>query len=299
MTTLAERDERDEGLRPGRFELLRAVGAVTATVPPSGDRVALALGLEAFEPAVHTDLFVLSLPPFASIHLDPEGKLGGEESDRVAGLWRVLGLNAPANPDHLGALLALYAELGEAEYGAALERTRARLRHSRSVLLWEHLWSWVPGYLDAAEREGDYAASWARLTRRVLVREAHLSPGATALPLALRVAPGPLDARVGVDDLLDALCAPVRTGIVLTYRDLRHACDDMGLGLRRGERRYALRAMFEQDTPATLRWLHRYALEWERLHRGRPLVRHDSSWWWIARAARTALVLDELCADGT
>ena len=279
---------------PGRWELFRAVGSMTMVAPPAGDRIAASLGLRPFSPSEHTDLFVLSLPPFAGIHLGPEGKLGGEGADRVAGLWRVLGLDPPSDADHLGSLLALYAELGEAADHTTSDRSRERLDHVRAALLWEHLWPWVPGYLDAAVEEEAAAEPWVRLTRRVLRRETLLTPGANALPLALRAAPKALDEDIDYEDLLDALTAPVRTGFILTYGDLAVAARSLGLGLRRGERRFALKAMLEQDASATFNWLSTHARRWAALHRDRPAVSADPSRWWEERALHTCEIVQIL-----
>lgn len=276
---------------PGRWELFRAVGAMTMVAPTAGDCIAVTLGLRPFSASEHTDLFVLSLPPFAGIHLGPEGKLGGEGTDRVAGLWRVLGLDPPSDADHLGSLFALYAELGEAADHTTSDRSRERLDHVRAALLWEHLWSWVPGYLDAAAHEEAAAEPWVRLTRRVLRRETLLTPDANALPLALRAAPKALEEDIDYEDLLDALTAPVRSGFILTYGDLAVAARRLGLGLRRGERRFALKAMLEQDASATLTWLSNHARRWAARHRCRPTVLADPSPWWEERALHTSDVL--------
>lgn len=278
----------------GRWELLRALGAVVGAVPPSADHLLAALDLPPWSRAEHTQAFTLELPPFASVHLGPEGKLGGEGADRVAGLWRALGLEPPPDADHLGSLLALLAELGEAEELAATDAARRRLGHARATLLWEHLWSWVPGYLTALRRHHPAAAPWAELTGRALAREASATEPATALPLALRTAPPPLSADVPVGELLDALTVPVRTGFVLTASDVAAAAGATGAGLRRGERRFALRALLEQDPAATLGWLADHAASWARRHRCQPPVAHDPAPWWAARASRTAGVLAEL-----
>ncbi len=279
---------------PGHWELLRALGAVVGAVPPTADHVLRALGLPLWSRAEHTQAFTLELPPFAAVHLGHEGKLGGEGADRVAGLWRALGLQPPADADHLGSLLALLAELGEAETGCATDAARRRLGHARATLFWEHLWSWVPGYLTAVRRGRPTAAPWADLTGRALAREVAATTPATALPLALRTAPPPLSVGVPAGELLDALTVPVRTGFVLTASDVAAAAGATGGGLRRGERRFALRALLEQDPAATLRWLADHAAEWARRHRCQPPVACDPAPWWSARASETAGVLAEL-----
>ena len=96
-----------------RWELLRALGAV-ADSPVAARAVAGPLGLAPVGEAEHTEVFVLNCPPYASVYLGPDGALGGEGADRAAGFWRALAITPPAEPDHLSALLALYARLGEA-----------------------------------------------------------------------------------------------------------------------------------------------------------------------------------------
>jgi TorA maturation chaperone TorD len=287
----------------GRWELLRALGAIASTPPPLSHAVAAGLGLPPAAAAEHTGVFVLSAPPHAAIYLGAEGKLGGEGLDRVAGFWRALGLAPPPDADHLGALLALYAELGEAEAAARPERARVQVRRAREALLWEHLWSWAPGYLTAVARLGTPSLGpWARLTLRALAREAGLAAPPVALPLALRAAPpalGPAGpASRGAPDrreLLDALLAPVRSGVMITSADLREAATVAGAGYRLGERHYTLAAMLDQDSPATVGWLRAFARRWARWHaRQRPVAAPDPRRWWAGRARGTAAVLSEL-----
>ncbi len=288
----------------GRWELLRALGAVTAGPPGAAARPAASLGLRRWTAAEHTRAFVLSLPPYASVYLGPEGKLGGEGADRVAGVWRAVGLAPPPDADHLAAILALYAELGEASQAAVTGRAREFLAHLRAAVLWEHLRSWVPLYLDAIRRDPPFAP-WAALLDRALRREAALSEPPAGLPLALRRAPGGLSAAAGHRDLLDALTAPVRAGFVLTYADLGAAARQSGTGLRRGERRFALAAMLDQDPAATLAWLGRHAKRWAGLHERRAAAPAagaaraggaDPARWWARRATAAAAVLGQLAA---
>lgn len=289
------------GASPGSSspELLRALGSVATSPPPLCHPVAESLGLPALTAAEHTGVFVLAAPPHAAIHLGEHGKLGGEGLDRVAGFWRAIGLPPPQDADHLGALLMLYAELSEAETAARREATCDRLRHAREALLFEHLWSWAPGYLTAVARLGAPSlAAWARLTLSVLGREARRAAVPRALPLALRMAPAPVTATGSRDQLLDALVAPVRSGILLTGADLREAAVAAGLGYRVGERRYTLRAMLDQDAGGTLGWLGSHADRWAALHSAQqPIGGHDPRRWWARRAARTARTLRRLRAS--
>lgn len=281
-------------LSADRIELLRALGAVASSPPPHCRQAAEGLGLPVPAAAEHTGAFVLSAPPYAAIHLGGEGQLGGEGLDRVAGFWRVLGLIPPTDADHIGALLMLYAELGDAEPAARGEPARHRLRQAREALLWEHLWSWVPGYLTTVERLGTPSLGpWARLTLRALARESRLATAPAALPLALRAAPSALDTCSG--HLLDLLLTPVRSGIVLTHGDLREGAAAAGAGYRAGERRYTLQAMLDQDPAATLGWLSGFARRWACWHiEQQPVAGPDPRHWWADRAGSTAVALREL-----
>ena len=295
----ARSDWADSPVDEVRWELFRSLGAVVLTPPPGNRALCAALDLPIPTGVEHTDAFVLSAPPHGAIHLGSEGKLGGEGLDRIAGFWRVLGLQAPEDADHLGALLMLYAEVGEAEQNASGERARAQLHRARAALFDEHIWSWAPGYLLAVTELGiDSVGAWARLTDQALRAEyADLGP-AEMLPLALRAAPPGMDAADSLDETLDALVAPIRSGAVLTYRDLANCAHSVGVGLRRGERRFALRAMLEQDAPGTLTWLGAHARWWAQRCASATLRKaNDPCAWWSRRAANTARVLETLVAE--
>lgn len=303
----AHADQTDP--RPGpdqaQWELLRSLGAALLTPPPGNHAVCEALDLAIPTGVEHTDAFVLSAPPHGAIHLGPEGKLGGEGLDRIAGFWRALGLRAPEDADHLGALLMLYAELGEAERTASDERGRAQLHRARAALFHEHIWSWAPGYLVAVTGlDIDSASAWAQLTAQALRAEyAELGAG-ERLPLALRAAPRAMDLSDSLDETLDALVAPIRSGTVLTHRDLHRCAQHVGVGFRRGERRFALKAMFEQDAHATLNWLGAHAGSWSDRHASsrNTSAQHTEAnpcSWWSLRAASTARTLGMMAAEGT
>ena len=303
-------------VRPGaRWELLRALGAVADT-PAAARAAGQPLGLPVVSDAEHTTVFVLNCPPYAAVYLGPDGALGGEGADRVAGFWRALGITPPAEPDHLAALLGLYAQLGEAADGATRPATAYALARSRAVLLAEHLWPWLPGYLDAAAAlDAPALAAWARLAQRALAAEYAecatgyarsdvtgsdvTGPGATGpgasgpapearLPLALRAAPAGLTAEGRIGDLTAALTTPVRSGMILTRHRLAAGAGQAAVGHRIGERRFTLRAMLEQDPAATLGWLAGEARRWQARHASRPGA---TSRWWAARAGQTAALL--------
>jgi Nitrate reductase delta subunit len=275
---------------PGRWELLRSLGAVPDS-PAAARCVGPALGLDPVSDAEHTEAFVLNCPPYAAIYLGPHGAIGGEGADRVAGFWRAIGITPPAEPDHLAALLGLYARLGEAAAGARRPATAAALAQSQAVLFWEHLWPWLPGYLDAvADLAVPSLTTWTDLVRRAIAAEYRAKPPCPRQPLALRAAPPAAQPPAGPGDLVELVTIPVRSGLILTRRRLAEGAGRAGVGFRIGERRFALRAMLEQDPRATVAWLAGEADRWQQRHRDRA-PRDEVTGWWAARAARTAQML--------
>lgn len=270
------------------MEVFRALAVLCEPPGPAHRPLALALDLPGVPSgADYTDLFVFQLYPYASVYAGAEGMLGGEACDRVAGFWRALGRVPPAEPDHLAALLGLYASLAEAEQVEADVASRLLRREARLALLWEHLLSWLPPYLAKAEEIGAPAyRAWAATLRDGLLAEAErLEPG-PLLPLHLRAAPA-----LEADDLLDGLLAPARSGMLLVRDDLARAARELDLGLRVAERRYVLRALLAQDPPATLSWLAGEAGRWAARHRAAPAAPAPIARFWQERAEAASVLL--------
>lgn len=283
---------RQPAVDDDRAELLRALGAV-ADQPSDAATVAGALGLPSLSRAAHTDVFVLNCPPYASVYLGADGGLGGEAADRVAGFWRAIGLTPPSEPDHLTTLLSLYAHLGEASGQAHRASTAGHLARARHALWSEHLWPWLPGYLDAVADLGLPAATaWAELTAATLLAERAAHPAGPP-PLAQRAAPAGLTGDVSRANIAAALTTPIRGGLFLTRDSLRSGAGSAGTGFRIGERRYALTAMLEQEPEQTLGWLAAQADNWSRRHAAH--LAGDPTWgWWSRRAGHTARVLRQV-----
>ena len=285
-----------------RPELVRALAGLAGPSPDPG--VCRILGLPAPPgPAAHTDVFVLETHPYASVHLGAEGMIGGEAGDRVAGYWRAIGTVPPAEPDHLCTLLDLYAGLGAEELALPRsDRRRAAITSARGALLWEHLASWVPVHLAAVDRVGGtFHRAWAGLAADVVVAEADTLPPRDELPSALTLGPPPL-AMTSRRELVDGLLAPVRSGMVITRADLVRAGRDLGLAVRRAERRFALEGLFDQDPAGVLAWCAAFAAEWSVLHRRwHPGALEGVGRWWAGRARAAADVLADrvgpVCAD--
>lgn len=278
-----------------RWELVRALGAV-ADSPQAARAASGPLGLQQPGDAEHTDVFVMNLPAYAAVYTGPDGALGGQGGDRIAGFWRAAGLDVPAEPDHLSALLGLYASLGEAVSTARSPAAVAALSRIQAALLWEHLRPWLPSYLSAVtDLPAPALASWARLLRRVLAAETARQPALAALPLALRQAPPEATAGTGMKDLTALLTVPVRSGMILTRRRLAIGAGSASVGHRIGERRFTLRAMLEQDPQATLAWLAAEAFRWQRRH-NRASSGDQLASWWAQRARHTRHVLHQRAA---
>ena len=177
-----------------------------------------------------------------------EGMMGGEARDRIAGFWRALGLTPPSEPDHLVALVGLYASLAERE--AETDAERALLLTARAALLDEHLAPWIFLFLERVrELAGPLYGAWAGLLSDVLRAEV-VDTGSRdgALSSHLRAAPPLPDPREeGSEAFLVGLLAPVRTGVILTRADLASIAGQLDMGLRAGERRYALEHLLAQE----------------------------------------------------
>ncbi len=282
------------------MEVIRALATLAEPPHPAHASIARALDLpELPRSADHTELFLFQLYPFASFHVGAEGMLGGEAADRVAGFWRALGREAPGEPDHLSALLGLYAGLSDAEAREPAGPGRVLRRESRKALLWEHLLSWLPPYLHAVgEIAHPFYRRWAELLRAALFSEAAELGAPDRLPLHLREAPLLEDPRIGGGGVfLSQLTAPVRTGILLTRADLARCAEDLGLGRRAGERRFVLKALLSSNPEAALGWLAGEAARWRTAHERYRTEAEAVSRFWRSRADAAHRLLVELSRE--
>lgn len=283
------------------MELFRALGSLAEPPTDAARPVAAALGLGPTpDPAEHHDLFGRQLPPFASIYLGPEGMLGGEARDRIAGFWRALDLQPPDEPDHLTTVLAFYARVRELEDAAADEAAASSWRRAREAFFWEHVMSWLPMYAGrAAELGTTFYAGWAGLLADALRGEATSMPEPAILPLHLREAPGPADPRSeGLDGFVRSMLSPVRCGLILTRSDLGRAALGFGLSQSVVERPVLLRGLVGHDSAATLGWLASEAREWKKRHESWSDIAPALAAHWSARADATGALLGEIRTDG-
>ncbi|MDT5060523.1 MAG: hypothetical protein QOH63_982 [Acidobacteriota bacterium] len=280
------------------MELFRALAVLAEPPTVKGARVAEALELGELPTAdEYTELFIFQLYPYASVYLGAEGMIGGEARDRVAGFWRALGQLPPAEPDHLSVMLALYARLVELETGESDAGRRESWRNARKAFLWEHLVSWLPAvYLTKLIGiASPFYSRWGTLLMRALMEEAATVGQQERLSLHLRDAPGLIDPRSNtLEEFLQSLLTPVRSGGILTRADLTRGARKLGLGLRMGERKFILKAMFAQDAPGVFDWLIEEAHDWLRHHHSPPGPFGEIIRTWEEKSVATAALLEEL-----
>jgi TorA maturation chaperone TorD len=284
-------------------DLLRTLAVIAEAPQEQYSDLCRALGLSEIPTAAqYSDLFLFQLYPYASVHLGPEGMMGGEARDRVGGFWRALGFTPPAEPDHLAALLGLYATLADREASLA-GAERSLTFESRRALLEEHLAPWVFAFLGRISdlTAGAYA-EWAELLDEVLreeLRSVREDTGGAGLALHLREAPELPDPRLeGSEAFLAGLLAPVRSGMVLTRADLARVAGELDIGLRAGERRYALEHMLAQDASGTLAALGDEARRQRSGHEKRAEWLGSAASFAARRCSAAASLLEELVHTG-
>jgi hypothetical protein len=245
----------------------------------------------------YTELFIFQLYPYASVYLGAEGMIGGEARDRVAGFWRALGQTPTAEPDHLSVMLALYARLVELETCESDAVRRESWRSARKAFLWEHLLSWLPTvYLTKFfSLATPFYFRWGELLMRALLEEASAVGQQERLSLHLREAQGLIDPRSSeVEDFLQSVLTPVRSGMILTRADLTVAARKLGLSVRMGERKFILKSLFAQDAHGIFGWLIEEATLWGERHHNQRGVLEEIAGAWEQRTKDTAMLLEEL-----
>lgn len=279
------------------MELLRALAVLAE--PPTEETAHLAEALELGPPPTadeYTELFIFQLYPYASVYLGAEGMMGGEARDAIAGFWRALGQMPPAEVDHLSVMLALYARLVELEDEESEAARRSMWRTARKAYLWEHLLSWLPLYLSKlAEIAPPFYQQWGEVLLKALLEEAKTVGEQETLSLHLREAHGLIDPRENdAGEFQQSILTPARFGGILTRADLTRAARRLGIGLRIGERKFILKALFAQDALGIFDWLMDEAAAWRACHRQHHETLGATSRVWEERAEAARLLLEEL-----
>ena len=280
------------------MEIFRALGALVEPPSPALAPIADALDLGPLpEASAHTDLFDFQLYPYASVYLNEDGMLGSAARDRIADFLRVLGAAAPPEPDHLAFLLACYASLAEAESKADNESSRIRAQHARSAFLHEHLLSWLPFFLGTLRRitaADAFYRAWGQVLSTALDNARNDAEPPASLALHLRRAPAMADPRTeGTDAFLASLLAPAVSGMILVRDDLARGAAELDLGMRKGERRFVMRALLGQEPGRVLEWLAGEARRQGRAHPDQGAATAH----WRARCRATADLLTDLAGQ--
>ncbi|MDT4896316.1 MAG: hypothetical protein QOH25_1393 [Acidobacteriota bacterium] len=280
------------------MELFRALAVLAE--PPTEETAHLAEALELGSlPSAdeYTELFIFQLYPYASVYLGAEGMMGGEARDTVAGFWRALGEMPPAEADHLSVMLALYARLVELENEESLAARRSGWRTARKAYLWEHLLSWLPVYLSKlAEIAPPFYRKWGEVLLKALLAEAKEVGQQESLPLHLREALTLVDPRKedAAGEFQQSILTPARFGGILTRADLTRAARKLGIGLRMGERKFILKALFAQDALGIFDWLIEETAFWRKCHRQYPETLGAVAKAWGEKTKAAATLLTEL-----
>ncbi|MFP3880894.1 MAG: molecular chaperone TorD family protein [Actinomycetota bacterium] len=238
----------------------------------------------------YTDLFIQQLPPYASVYLGIEGKIGGEARDRIAGFWRAMRLTPPPEPDHLASLLGLWASITEQSVEESEPERRGLLAHAAVTLVWEHLAPWLTPYLARVGELSEAHGGWADLVAAVINDTLDSATRGFNLPVHLAVDSGDQEES---EDLVPYLLTPIRSGLVLTRADLIRAAADLGLGTRIGERAFDLRSLLEQDGQAVIEWMATEAKRQADLYAASSTSPTLGDLW-SSRASRTHAMATEL-----
>jgi len=230
---------------------IAATLAEVAEASSLGEELSASLGVQGVSASDLYQLFVKELPPFASIYLSSDGNIGGRSRSVIAGFYSALGIPTPSDPDHLAPLLRLLSEIlnKEAELAGAGSNPEdgsrlASVSRARSVLVNDHLATWLPAYLLRAEEVAPRPllgwVSCALDLFSVLVGECHyVAPGPQANDDGL-VVPG------SSAELISWITTPGRSGIMLTHWDIANLAQQLGLALRVGRKRFVLEELWTQ-----------------------------------------------------
>jgi TorA maturation chaperone TorD len=278
------------------MDIIKALGELAEAPGTDQIRTARVLGLSG-EPsrAEYTDLFVVQLYPYASVYLSPEGQLGGQVQDHIAGFWRVLHQPVPRDPDHIATLFSTYSQLahhtgnGDEPY---MQDLRRQMRHA---FLWEHIASWILPFVARVRELGSSTyRGWGSLVLDAIEAEVAHAGQPAMLPLHLRSAP-PLPQQCDLAALTTMLFSPVTSGIILTRADLGRCARDLGMQIRIADRRYTLGTMLEQDAVRVGDWLaHEARRQAELMSNSAPSFRAIAEHW-----EQRALTTSELVIHAT
>lgn len=241
-------------LSPADLKGYAEIAAALAEVAEASSvrmELSAALGVEGATPSDLYHLFVKELPPFASIYLSSDGNIGGGSRSVIAGFYSALGIPTPSDPDHLASLLRLLsgilnkeAELAGADSDAGDEQRLVSVSRARSVLVNDHLATWLPVYLLRAKEVAPRPLmGWVSCTLDLLSVMVGECQGTVP---AVQVYDGNLAVPGSSSELISWITTPGRSGIIVTHWDISNLAESLGLALRVGRKRFVLEELWAQ-----------------------------------------------------
>ncbi len=253
--------------------------------------LAAALGIEGAAPSDLYELFVKELPPFASIYLSTDGNIGGDTRFVIAGFYTALGIPVPSDPDHLASLLRLLsvilnkeAELASAGTDPSNEKRLASVSRARSVLVADHLATWLPAYLLRAEEVAPSALQgWVSCALDLL---SVVTGGSQGTVLPTEEHDNGNIASASSSEVINWITSPGCSGLIITPWDIRNLAESLGLAIRIGRKRFVLEELWAQAGQEVLVHLQSMAERQMKLF-DENCCDFPSLKTWSTRAART------------
>ena len=229
------------------MHLLPSLGALAEAPGQEHSRLARSLGLPGSATREEfTQLFVIQLFPYASFYLTASGLPSADVRSDVAEFFRRLDADVPAESDHLSVLLQWYR---------LTDRAVAAPPQLRHAFYWGVLASWLPVYLLRVRELGaPFYRAWAAVLLDALEAEATRNGPPALLPHYLAAAP-PLPSIRDAAAFVNALFAPVVSGLILCRADLGRCAQEHGLAVRVADRRQTLKYFLADNCADVCTWL--------------------------------------------
>ena len=270
-----------KGLTSETLPLVRDLPVLSDELPPEIDLEQAA--------ADHFDLFQMEVPPYASVFLEPEVRLGGEVASTVARMYEVGGFRdeAPDASDHVAAELKHLSNL------CAVDAW-----DSQGRFLLDHATWWLPAFTYSVRRGWyPFYHTLADVTLE-LVRD-HAASFAGESHYGLPEPPEVLErTSTSLKTIAEYLTTPVFSGLYLSRSEIaalaRRGRIPRGFGSRSQTLANLLRSASEYDSlPDVLVALNDLVSEWEAFYRDDMTA---ASREWRKRLGRTKEMLKEMDA---
>jgi TorA maturation chaperone TorD len=243
-----------KGLTSETLPLVRQMPVLSDELPPEIDLEHAA--------ADHFDLFQMEVPPFASVFLEPEVRLGGDVASAVARMYEVAGFQGEGSEgaDHVATELTHLSTLCAADAW-----------DSQGRFLLDHVTWWLPALIFSVRRGGyPFYQTLADVTLE-LVHD-HAASFAGESHFRLPEPPEVLErTSTSLKTIAEYLTTPVFSGLYLSRSEIaalaRHSRIPRGFGSRSQTLANLLRSASEYDSlPDVLAALDKLVSEWEAFY---------------------------------